>query len=117
MGKLSTHVLDSAQGKPARGVMLHLYRCTAQGLEKITTQKTNTDGRCDEPLLQGETMKEGRYQLVFEVGVYFDQQNFKLPAIKFLDEVILQFNITDATENFHVPLVVTPWSYSTYRGS
>ncbi|PJG59178.1 hydroxyisourate hydrolase [Aeromonas cavernicola] len=117
MGKLSTHVLDSSQGKPAAGVSFHLYRYVGQTFERICSHITNLDGRCDVPLLQGDDLQPGRYQLIFEMGPYFDKQNITLPEIKFLDDVVLQFNITNAADNFHVPLVVTPWSYSTYRGS
>ncbi|HLU18453.1 MAG TPA: hydroxyisourate hydrolase [Pusillimonas sp.] len=117
MGKLSTHVLDTMHGKPAVGVQLDLY--TGQGAARVLVKQTqtNTDGRCDEPLLQGSELKPGRYELVFHVGAYFASKGVALPDPAFLDQVTINFGVADAGQNYHVPLVVTPWSYSTYRGS
>ncbi|AKZ64330.1 5-hydroxyisourate hydrolase [Herbaspirillum hiltneri N3] len=117
MGKLSTHVLDVTQGKPGVGVKVALF--AVRGNEKVLLKNavTNSDGRCDAPLLQGDELQEGRYELVFGAGDYFAAQGVQLPAPRFVDEVVLAFGIADPAQNYHVPLVVSPWSYSTYRGS
>ncbi len=117
MGKLSTHVLDITLGKPGVGVTVELYAVTAQGKTLLKTQVTNQDGRCDGPLLEGDAVKVGQYELVFAAGDYFDAQGVSLPSPKFIDRVTLAFGIADPTQNYHVPLVVSPWAYSTYRGS
>ncbi|PUA17012.1 hydroxyisourate hydrolase [Glaciimonas sp. PCH181] len=117
MGKLSTHVLDITQGKPGVGVKISLHRVNANGKTLLKNVVTNADGRCDVPLLQGEEMQAGQYELVFSAGDYFAAQGVVVPAPRFVDEVILAFGIADAGQNYHVPLVVSPWSYSTYRGS
>jgi 5-hydroxyisourate hydrolase len=117
MGKLSTHVLDTTIGKPGAGVRVALYAVSAQGRTLLKTVSTNADGRCDAPLLEGEAMQAGRYELVFGAGEYFAARGVALPEPRFVDEVTIAFGIADATQNYHVPLVVTPWSYSTYRGS
>jgi 5-hydroxyisourate hydrolase len=117
MGKLSTHVLDITQGRPGAGVKLALYAVNGNGRELLKTAVTNADGRCDAPLLEGASLKTGKYELVFSAGAYFDAQGVSLPEPKFIDEVTLAFGVADATQNYHVPLVVSPWSYSTYRGS
>jgi len=117
MGKLSTHVLDVTQGKPGVGIKLALY--VIKGNEKILLKEgiTNNDGRCDAPLLQGEQFHSGRYELVFGAGDYFAAQGVQVPVPRFIDEVVIAFGIADPSQNYHVPLVVSPWSYSTYRGS
>ncbi len=117
MGKLSTHVLDITQGKPGVGVKLELYAIEADVKTLLKTEVTNQDGRCNSPLLEGETLKTGQYELVFAAGDYFDGQGVTLPNPKFIDRVTLAFGIADVTQNYHVPLVVSPWAYSTYRGS
>ncbi|HVL77181.1 MAG TPA: hydroxyisourate hydrolase [Noviherbaspirillum sp.] len=117
MGKLSTHVLDVTQGRPGAGVALELYRVEGQGRSFLREAVTNSDGRCDAPLLSGEEMQAGQYELVFAVGDYFAAQGLQLPEPRFLDRVIIAFGIADASQNYHVPLVVSPWAYSTYRGS
>lgn len=117
MGKLSTHVLDITQGKPGVGVKVALYAVNDTGKKLLKDTITNQDGRCDTPLLQGDEMQAGRYELVFAAGDYFAGQGVDLPSPRFVDEVVLAFGIADATQNYHVPLVVSPWSYSTYRGS
>lgn len=104
--KLSTHVLDTKNGKPAAGMRLELWH----GGAPIKTAETNHDGRTDAPLLSGEEMREGDYELVFHVGDYFGERAF-------LDLVPVRFRISDATASYHVPLLCSPWAYSTYRGS
>lgn len=117
MGKLSTHVLDVTLGKPGAGVALELY-AVDNGERKLLRQAvTNSDGRCDAPLLQGDEMRAGRYELIFAAGDYFAAQGIALPEPRFLDRVTIAFGIADVSQNYHVPLVVSPWAYSTYRGS
>jgi 5-hydroxyisourate hydrolase len=117
MGKLSTHVLDITQGKPGAGVKVALYAVGPQGRELLKTDVTNADGRCAAPLLEGDALKQGKYELVFSAGEYFAAQGVALPEPRFIDEVTLAFGVAHAEQNYHVPLVVSPWAYSTYRGS
>lgn len=117
MGKLSTHVLDIAQGRPAADVALELYALGPGGRTLLKSARTNQDGRCDAPLLQGDDMRAGQYELVFAAGDYFARQGLLLPVPRFVDRVTLAFGIADAGQNYHVPLLVSPWAYSTYRGS
>jgi 5-hydroxyisourate hydrolase len=117
MGKLSTHVLDITQGKPGAGVKVALYAVGPEGRELLKTDVTNTDGRCSAPLLEGDALKQGKYELVFSAGEYFAAQGVALPEPRFIDEVTLAFGVAHADQNYHVPLVVSPWAYSTYRGS
>lgn len=117
MGKLSTHVLDTTQGKPGAGVRVELYAVEGDARKLLKSDVTNADGRCGTPLLEGETMQPGRYELVFAAGDYFAAQGVNLPEPRFVDRVTIAFGIAHVDQNYHVPLVVTPWSYSTYRGS
>lgn len=117
MGKLSTHVLDTTLGKPGAGVAIELYALSGGQRTLIKRDITNADGRCSVPLLEGEQMQPGQYELVFAAGDYFAAQGVDLPAPRFVDRVTIAFGIAHADQNYHVPLVVTPWSYSTYRGS
>jgi len=117
MGKLSTHVLDITQGKPGAGVKVALFAVNADGKMLLKMDVTNADGRCSAPLLEGDAFKVGQYELVFNAGDYFASQGIDLPSPRFIDLVTLAFGIADAGQNYHVPLVVSPWSYSTYRGS
>lgn len=116
MGKLSTHVLDTMHGTPAQGVVIELYRLdgTRQRIKQLTT---NVDGRCDQPLLDAKEITRGRYELIFNIGDYFSAMGVALPEPRFLDQVIIRFGIADPDKNYHVPLVATPWTYATYRGS
>jgi 5-hydroxyisourate hydrolase len=117
MGRLTTHVLDTAHGRPARGMALSLHRLCADGERRLVTERrTNEDGRCDEPLLQGDGFAPGRYELLFRVGDYFRGLGTDLADPPFLDEVPLRFGIA-GDGHYHVPLLVSPWSFSTYRGS
>lgn len=117
MGKLTTHVLDTAHGRPGVGVRLELYAVDNGGRTLLKTAHTNADGRCDGPLLEEEQLRPGQYELVFHAGDYFAAQGVDLPSPRFLDRITIAFGIFDSSQNYHVPLVVTPWSYSTYRGS
>ena len=116
MTKLTTHVLDIYSGKPGRGIKVDLYYITNGKKEKINTLTLNNDGRTDKSLIEGASFKEGQYELVFFVGDYFKKIT-DIPEIPFLDDVIIKFGISNAKEHYHVPLLVSPWSYSTYRGS
>ena len=116
MGRLTTHVLDTALGRPAASVEVSLYR--QQGdFVFVKTDRTNDDGRLDTPILQDDEFQTGVYQLVFKAGDYFRNSQSELPVPAFVDEVVLRFGIADADAHYHVPLLVSPWSYSTYRGS
>ena len=117
MGKLSTHVLDTTLGKPGAGVAVELYAVSAGQRALLKRDITNADGRCSVPLLEGEQMQPGQYELVFAAGDYFAARGVDLPEPRFVDRVTIAFGIAHADQNYHVPLVVTPWSYSTYRGS
>ena len=116
MGRLTTHVLDTAQGCPAAGVEVVLFRVVPE-LQELARSRTNADGRLDSPVLDGDAFVSGVYELVFQAGTYFRQQNLDLPEPPFVDEVVLRFGIADGAQHYHVPLLVSPWSYSTYRGS
>ncbi|MCM2343447.1 MAG: hydroxyisourate hydrolase [Alphaproteobacteria bacterium] len=113
MGKLTTHVLDTAHGCPAQKMSVRLFRDGALLLETIT----NDDGRCDQPLLSGDALQQGRYRLEFGVAAYFKNKGVTLSDPAFLDVVVIDFGIADANSHYHVPLLVSPYSYSTYRGS
>ncbi len=119
-GWLTTHVLDAARGVPAEGVTIALYRIDGQSHMKIAEATTNADGRTDAPILPKGKMAAGRYELVFFVGPYLERHGLAGadPAKpKFLDEVPIRFGVDDATAHYHVPLLLSPFSYSTYRGS
>ncbi len=117
MGKLTTHVLDTARGCPAGGIRLELWGLSESGQKTLLkTTVTNADGRTDNPLLT-EDLTVGIYELVFIVGDYFASYSEKLPIPPFLNRLPIQFGIADTTTHYHVPLLVSPWSYSTYRGS
>ena len=117
MAKLSTHVLDTANGRPGAGVRLALYKVGAAGRTLLKSDVTNDDGRCAAPLLEGAQLVAGQYELVFDAGDYYAALGTVLPAPRFLDRITIAFGIADTGQNYHVPLVMTPWSYSTYRGS
>jgi 5-hydroxyisourate hydrolase len=117
MGKLSTHVLDTARGKPAAGVRIMLYRIAGQSHRKIAEAMTNADGRTDAPLLEGTALAEGRYELVFCAGDYLRATGQATGDTLFLDEIPIRFGVADAMQNYHVPLLLCPFAYSTYRGS
>lgn len=116
MGKLSTHVLDTARGRPAAGLEVELWRLGGER-KRLKLVTTNADGRTNAPLLEGEALEPGLYELVFRVGAYLESAGLSLPEPKFLDEVPVRFGVADAGQNYHVPLLLAPWGYSTYRGS
>ena len=111
MAKISTHVLDTSLGKPAAAVTIHLHRITENGRQHLKTAVTNQDGRTDAPLLLDAT--PGTYELTFEAGDYLRQE----PDPPFLDQITIRFGIADSAGNYHVPLLLSPYGYSTYRGS
>lgn len=118
MGRLSTHVLDTVRGKPARAVAIDLQVLGMGGFwQHLKQVHTNADGRTDEPLLTGPEVKVGTYMLTFHIGDYFRQCGLASSEPLFLDLVPLRFSIADPDGHYHVPLLATPWSYSTYRGS
>ncbi len=117
MGKLTTHVLDTAHGKPGAGIDIALYRHADGQRELLCQRRTNADGRCDTPLLEGDAMLSGQYELEFALGAYFAALGLELPEPAFLDRVSLRIGIADTQAHYHVPLLASPWSYSTYRGS
>ena len=117
MRRLTTHVLDTAQGKPASKVCLRLFRNEPQGRVLVCERLTNDDGRCDAPLLEGAQLLNATYELDFEIGAYFATQPVRQSDPPFLSVVTIRFTISDSDAYYHVPLVATPWSYSTYRGS
>jgi 5-hydroxyisourate hydrolase len=116
MGRLSTHVLDTMRGKPAAGVRIELFALSTER-RLVGEATTNADGRTDEQLLTGEAFHTGIYELLFHVGDYFRAGGAKLPRPAFLDIVPVRFGIAEPDGRYHVPLLVSPWAYSTYRGS
>ena len=116
-GKLSTHVLDTAHGHPAVGMKIELWSLAEAEPRLLKTVRTNQDGRADQPLLGPDEMKAGQYELVFFVSEYFRDQKAALASVPFLGEVPVRFGIADVNAGYHVPLLVSPWAYSTYRGS
>jgi 5-hydroxyisourate hydrolase len=118
-GSLTTHVLDTAQGCPAAGMLIEVWRLEAShgGRRLVRSVRTNEDGRTGGPLLEGSDFDVGVYELVFAVGAYFAAQGMIAAAPPFLDEVPVRFGVADATSHHHVPLLTSPWAYSTYRGS
>jgi 5-hydroxyisourate hydrolase len=117
MGRLTTHVLNVTAGIPAAGMRIDLHDASAGPPRLLSQGRTNGDGRCDKPLLEGASLHSGRYTLTFHVAEYFRSLGVHLPEPPFLDEVVIQFGLADPAQNYHVPLLVSPWSYSTYRGS
>ncbi|MGK7943861.1 MAG: hydroxyisourate hydrolase [Microcystaceae cyanobacterium] len=118
-GKLTTHVLDTAHGCPASEMYLELWLIDQRSDTKtlLKTTKTNQDGRTDEPLLKNEEIEVGIYEIIFDVGEYFGQKNKDLPNPPFLTLVPIRFSMADVSAHYHVPLLTSPWAYSTYRGS
>ena len=117
MPRLTTHVLDTAAGIPARSMTIELHSLDDGRPELLRRLETNDDGRVDGVLLEGADLRPGRYSLTFHVADYFRGRGIALPDPPFLDLVVIRFGIADAQQHYHVPLLVSPWSYSTYRGS
>jgi 2-oxo-4-hydroxy-4-carboxy-5-ureidoimidazoline decarboxylase len=117
-GRLSTHVLDTHSGRPAAGIAVELVELSDLGLSRVVTRAvTNADGRTDQPLIGGRPVPIGRYELTFRVGKYFAERQVAMSDPPFLDSIPLRFSVSDPEGHLHVPLLVTPWSYATYRGS
>ena len=114
---LSTHVLDTAHGCPAQGMQIELWFFDSDKPKLLKTVRTNSDGRSDQPLLTADELRMGQYELVFFVGDYFASKEEAVSKIRFLDHVPVRFGIADANTSYHVPLLVSAWAYSTYRGS
>jgi len=123
MGRLTTHVLDTARGRPGDGVAIAVYRLRegagdgAGGRVEVARTRTNADGRTDKPLVEGAAFTAGVYEIVFGAGEYFGRASTDLPAPAFVGDVVLRFGVASPAEHYHVPLLVSPWSYQTYRGS
>jgi 5-hydroxyisourate hydrolase len=117
MTRLTTHVLDISAGIPAAGMRIEVHTTMGSGVRVLADVRTNSDGRCARPLLDGADFRVGRYSLVFHVSEYFANRGVELSDPPFLDRVVIEFGIADAAAHYHVPLLVSPWSYSTYRGS
>lgn len=116
-GRLTTHVLDTARGVPGAGIAVTLYALDGGARRVLARSVTNANGRTDAPLLEGAGFTVGRYELVFETAAYFRGHQVVLSEPPFLDEIVLRFAIADPAAHYHVPLLASPWSYSTYRGS
>ena len=116
-GRLTTHVLDTAAGTPGSGMRVEFHRLDGEAAARLASITTNADGRTDKPLLEGAAMVAGSYELRFHVGDYYRDRGTVLPTPAFLDIVPIRFGIADADRHYHVPLLVAPWAYSTYRGS
>ena len=117
MGRLTTHVLDTARGCPAEGVGIELYRLSGDNREKLASVVTNDDGRVDGPILDDDDFAIGTYELVFKAGKYLRSSGAPLTEPAFLDEIPIRFGISEGDAHYHVPLLLSPYGYSTYRGS
>ncbi len=114
---LTTHMLDVANGKPAEGVQIDFSAWDGSAYKLVKTVRTTVDGRAPEPLLTADTMKVGKYQLVFHIADYFKKLGTVLPNPPFVETAVIQFGIAEAKEHYHVPLLASPWTFTTYRGS
>ncbi|WP_416137855.1 hydroxyisourate hydrolase [Halomonas sp. HK25] len=117
MGRLTTHVLDTAQGRPGEGIRIEVYRLEGDGRRRLKEVITNDDGRCDAPILEGDDFTAGEYELLFHAGDYLRRQGIAAEEPRFLDVIPLRFGVADAAGHYHVPLLLSPYGYSTYRGS
>lgn len=117
MGRLTTHVLDTAKGQPGEGIEIAVYRLAGEQRTRLKSVVTNDDGRCDAPILEGDDFQAGEYELVFHAGAYLRRQGVAADEPRFLDVIPLRFGVADASQHYHVPLLLSPYGYSTYRGS
>ena len=117
MGRVTTHILDTARGCPAAGVPVELFALSGEQRTRLSGGSTNADGRCDKPLLDGEGIQTGVYEILFHVGAYLRARGEDLPTPAFLDVVPIRFGVASPDEHYHVPLLISPYGYSTYRGS
>jgi 5-hydroxyisourate hydrolase len=116
VGRLTTHVLDTARGKPGAGIRVELFALDGER-RLLAGAETNADGRCDGPLAEGSAFGPGRYELVFHAGAYFAASGEASADPPFLDQVVIRFGVADADQHYHVPLLLSPYGYTTYRGS
>jgi len=116
-GRLTTHVLDTMSGQPGAGLEIELFRIEGEDRRRLASVTTNDDGRAPAPVLQGTELQPGVYELLFHVGAYFRGRGVSLPEPAFLDRVPVRFGIADASRHYHVPLLISPFGYATYRGS
>lgn len=116
MGRITTHILDTAKGQPAAGIHIELFRLTSPD-QAVASAISNADGRCDQPLLQGDDLATGEYQLIFHAGDYLNDTTVSENKARFLNDIVIQFGVGDAGQHYHVPLLLSPFGYSTYRGS
>lgn len=117
MGRLTTHVLDTARGAPGRELRIEIFRLDGEERVRLGEVVTNDDGRCDAPILEGEAFTEGEYELLFHAGDYLDAHDAPGATPRFLNRIPLRFGVADASQHYHVPLLLSPFGYSTYRGS
>jgi 5-hydroxyisourate hydrolase len=117
MARLSTHVLDTSRGMPAAGIVIELHRVTTGGRLEVARSITNADGRTDAPLIDAERIPPGTYELTFHAADYFRRAGVALTDPPFLGDVVIRFGIADPAGHYHVPLLLSPYGYSTYRGS
>ncbi|APE30261.1 hydroxyisourate hydrolase [Halomonas aestuarii] len=117
MGYLTTHVLDTAQGRPGQGIRIEVFRLAGETRTRLKEVVTNADGRCDAPLLEGDDFATGEYELLFHAGDYLRARGIEAEEPRFLDMIPLRFGVADAGQHYHVPLLLSPYGYSTYRGS
>ena len=115
MTKLTTHALDTYSGKPGKNIKVDIYYVSKNRI-KLNSVVLNNDGRSEKSLVKESDFKEGEYEMIFHIGDYY-KEIINLPKIPFLNEVVIRFGISNTKEHYHVPLLVSPWSYSTYRGS
>ena len=116
MGRLTTHVLDTARGRPGAGITVELYAFDGER-RFLSAATTDEDGRCPRPLLEGDALVKGAYELVFHAGDYFRDAGVELPDQPFLDRVVIRFGVASPEQHYHVPLLLSPYGYTTYRGS
>lgn len=117
MGHLTTHVLDTALGCPGQGIAIDILRLNGSERQHLHTVTTNQDGRCDAPLLEGDALTQGEYELCFHAGDYLRAKGVDAAEPRFLDIIPIRFGVADAEQHYHVPLLLSPYGYSTYRGS
>lgn len=117
MGRLTTHVLDTANGQPGHGIVIDVFYLSGGERQLLITVTTNRDGRCDAPILEGDALIAGEYELVFHAGDYLRKQGLEADEPRFLDVIPLRFGVANANQHYHVPLLLSPYGYSTYRGS
>jgi len=114
---LTTHVLDTVSGEPGAGITVDLYRVAGDDRTHVANIRTNDDGRSEGPIVEGDAFSAGTYELVFQAGDYFRAAGVAMPDPPFVDQVVVRFGVAQADRHYHVPILVSPWTYTTYRGS